>query len=229
MFDGLFIYGHRGAKGLAPENTFAACEIGVQSGADGLEVDCQPCLDEDVIIHDRTITDTDKATVSLRLITQAELLVLRSQQAQAAVPTLSQILPFSLQLPLNIEWKCERLTESAINTIHEWILEHPQSIPNLIFSSFCHPLLVQSKELFPDIARAALLYGVPLSVNELVQKLDPIAINCSIDFLTGEFISAVRQADLELNVYTVNSVPVAKELASLGVTGIFTDFPDRFR
>jgi glycerophosphoryl diester phosphodiesterase len=52
----ILIVGHRGAEGVAPENTWAAIEAGYRAGADLLELDVQLTRDgQAVIFHDFTL------------------------------------------------------------------------------------------------------------------------------------------------------------------------------
>ena len=54
------VFGHRGARGLAPENTLAAFDRGVAEGVDGLELDLRLSRDGvAVVIHD---DDLDRTT-----------------------------------------------------------------------------------------------------------------------------------------------------------------------
>jgi glycerophosphoryl diester phosphodiesterase len=51
-----YILGHRGAEALAPENTWAAIQAGVEAGADLLELDVQLSADGEVVLfHDFTL------------------------------------------------------------------------------------------------------------------------------------------------------------------------------
>src|SRR5215813_13746554 len=53
------IIGHRGASALAPENTIAAFDLALKSGADGIEFDVRLSRDGvPVIIHDETLRRT---------------------------------------------------------------------------------------------------------------------------------------------------------------------------
>jgi glycerophosphoryl diester phosphodiesterase len=53
----ILIVGHRGAEGVAPENTWAAIEAGYRAGADALELDVQLTRDGvAVLLHDFTLT-----------------------------------------------------------------------------------------------------------------------------------------------------------------------------
>ncbi len=45
------IHGHRGARGLYPENTLAAVQFAIESGADGAEVDLCVSKDDVVVVH----------------------------------------------------------------------------------------------------------------------------------------------------------------------------------
>lgn len=50
------IIGHRGASGLAPENTLASFSLAVALGADGVEMDVQLSRDgRPVVMHDTRV------------------------------------------------------------------------------------------------------------------------------------------------------------------------------
>ncbi len=53
------------------------------------------------------------------------------------------------------------------------------------------------------------------------------AVGFQNERLTGRGLAAARRHGLETTVYTVNDEARIAELAGLGVTGVFTDRPDR--
>lgn len=68
------VFAHRGGAKLAPENTLASFENGLQLGADGFECDVQLSRDGvPVVIHDHTLDRTTDASGSVGLLTSAEL------------------------------------------------------------------------------------------------------------------------------------------------------------
>jgi len=68
------VYAHRGGCALGPENTVAAFEIGLGTGADGLELDVQLAADGiPVVIHDDTLDRTTGATGLVSARTADEL------------------------------------------------------------------------------------------------------------------------------------------------------------
>ncbi|WP_420111522.1 glycerophosphodiester phosphodiesterase [Pseudactinotalea sp.] len=49
------LIGHRGAPGLAPENTIESLELAQRAGADAVEIDVRTSADgRPVLLHDRT-------------------------------------------------------------------------------------------------------------------------------------------------------------------------------
>ena len=221
----LFIYGHRGAKGLKTENTLASMEHAVSLGVDGIEFDCQPCLDADVVFHDRSITQAGQC-LPIASIARRELQgYLGSEEL---FPTLKQVLPYALRVDLNLEWKCDSVSSGAQRTIEAFLSAHPEAIAHLLFSSFNHPLLLECRRIFPAVRRAPIFYGAPLSLNAIIDELAPASLHFSKDFLTDDTIGIAKDRSCLANVYTVNTPAEAELLRERGVNGIFTDYPDRF-
>lgn len=67
-------FAHRGASGLAPENTLEAFRIGVEAGARGLELDAHMTLDgEVVVLHDPTVDRTTDGSGAVAEMPLADL------------------------------------------------------------------------------------------------------------------------------------------------------------
>ena len=100
----MLIIGHRGAAGLAPENTIDAMAAGVAAGADMLELDVRLTRDGvPVIAHDNRLLRTHHRNESISHLTYTELQALTSEQP---IPSLLAVLDrfFGVVL-LNIELK----------------------------------------------------------------------------------------------------------------------------
>ena len=70
----LQVFAHRGGSALAPENTFAAFDSGLATGAQGLELDVHLSADGVVVVHhDRTLERTTNLTGPLASRTAGEL------------------------------------------------------------------------------------------------------------------------------------------------------------
>ena len=70
----LQVFAHRGGSALAPENTFAAFDSGLATGAQGLELDVHLSADGVVVVHhDRTLERTTNLTGPIANRTAGEL------------------------------------------------------------------------------------------------------------------------------------------------------------
>jgi glycerophosphoryl diester phosphodiesterase len=68
------VIAHRGASGLAPENTLAAFALAVELGADGIELDVQLSADGvPVVIHDSRLNRTTNARGAVSRLTADQL------------------------------------------------------------------------------------------------------------------------------------------------------------
>jgi glycerophosphoryl diester phosphodiesterase len=68
------VIAHRGASGLAPENTIAAFELGIALGADGVELDVHLSADgRPVVIHDARVNRTTGGTGAVSRYTVEQL------------------------------------------------------------------------------------------------------------------------------------------------------------
>ena len=103
------VFGHRGARHAAPENTMMAFELALTEGADGVELDVR--LDGDgrvIVLHDTTLArvSEDRETRSAEAMTAAELSRVDVGRGER-VPLLKDVLAWSLerQARVNVELK----------------------------------------------------------------------------------------------------------------------------
>ena len=73
------VIAHRGARGVAPENTLAAFQAALDADADGIELDVTRCATgEIVVIHDDTL---DRTTNGSGLVADVNFCSLRALDA----------------------------------------------------------------------------------------------------------------------------------------------------
>ncbi|MEA2625619.1 MAG: glycerophosphoryl diester phosphodiesterase, partial [Candidatus Binatota bacterium] len=112
------IFGHRGAAGVAPENTLASFQRALDDGAEILELDVHATRDgEVVVIHDPTVDRTTDGHGAVRDLTLADLGRLDAGHAflrdggfpfrgsGIRVPTLAEVIDEFPTVPLNVEIK----------------------------------------------------------------------------------------------------------------------------
>lgn len=94
-----FVVAHRGAGGLAPENTLAAIRTGIELGVDFVEIDVRTTADgELVLMHDSSVSRTTNGAGAVRMLTAAQIAALDAgskfghEYAGEHVPTFAQAL-----------------------------------------------------------------------------------------------------------------------------------------
>jgi glycerophosphoryl diester phosphodiesterase len=114
------VFAHRGGCALGPENTIAAFDLGVASGADGLELDVHLSADGVVVVHhDETLERTTDGSGPLAHRTADELAAIDAGcrfvrggahpfRGQAiGIPTLRAVLARYSDMPIIIEMKVD--------------------------------------------------------------------------------------------------------------------------
>lgn len=225
------IVGHRGASGLAPENTLAAFQIAIDLGIDGIELDVQRSADgELVVFHDDNLERTSNGTGLLREKAWSELQKLDAgswfgaQFAGEGIPSLRQVFERCRQHPLiiHIELKDPFLfagiEREVIDLIHEFGF-----VSRCQIRSFDHEALHRVYELAPEIAISELWYHQLPNEGENRFK----TINAYYAHYDAASIEALHQRGLKATAWTVNDLDVAKTLIEAGIDGLTSDYPDR--
>lgn len=227
---GLTVFGHRGAAGLAPENTLAGFDAGIKAGADWLEFDVQHHAGALLLFHDARL---ERRSNGRGRLVDHDLAHLRSLDVGAGqrMPLLEEALDhLAGRTRLNIEMKSfgdtaaalARLLVARIGT-GQWSPEH------LLVSSFHLPELARFRELAPAVPIAPLYVGPPRTLCAEARRLAAVAVHLDHEFVDAAMIDDAHRSGLRVHVYTVNEPADARRLRALGVDGIFTDYPDRFR
>ncbi len=105
------------------------------------------------------------------------------------------------------------------------IIQETQTKKMVLISSINHEYLKETKILAPDISTAALVDKQhPLDLLKYLNALDVCAYHCKDNLINKEIITLLKKNNYKVCIYTVNEAKRKKELFSLGVDGIFTDF-----
>jgi len=227
---GFLIIGHRGAAGLAPENTLASFARAVELGVDGVEFDVRMAGPEAVVIHDAEVDRTTDGTGLVARMSLEELKRLDAGDGES-IPTVDEVLEaLPAGLMVNIELK-EPGTAVAVSGF----LGRPHETgpgtgrPRLLVSSFNHGELGRFHELRPGIACAPLAADWSDGLRETVEALDAWSVNLAVSAATPSRVATVHEWGTRCLVYTVNDPGQARQMREFGVDGVFTDYPDRVR
>jgi glycerophosphoryl diester phosphodiesterase len=230
------VYGHRGARAHAPENTLVSFERAMDDGADGIELDVRTTSDGVVVVvHDpdlRRVTD-GRDLRKVQDLTLAELSAVELASG-THVPTLESVLDWAdrREALVNVELKHDTHDKHALTAgVARLLRGRGRQASRTMFSSFDPELLARVAVLIPSIPRAFLFNGdqrfsrtpaVGLVARAVgASMLNPERVLCSQDR-----VASFRRKYL-VNVWTVNDEGEARDLARIGVDGLITDDPGR--
>lgn len=221
----MLIIGHRGAVGLAPENSLEALRAARRAGADIIEIDIRLTKDNvPVVIHDRNTARTHGEKVTVANVTLDEL---QAYQLSPAILTLDEVLDrFFGKILLNIELKSPGSGEIVAEKIKDRI-KKPGEWDNVIVSSFSWNELRAARHACSAINLALLESINPFSFLVLHRSIGLTAVGFH-RLHTNSFATEIaKRLKIFTYAYTVNRADTAKKLNEKGIDGIVTDHPDR--
>lgn len=222
------IIGHRGAAGLYPENTLAGFAGAVELGVDGVELDVRMAGPEVVVVHDERVDRTTNGTGMVSELGLAELRSLDAGDGQR-IPTLAEVLDLvPRHVMVNIELKGSGTALPVAAVVGDRAdVGQTTDLPSLLVSSFDHDELRRFREACPGVPCAPLASRWSDSLESVAGELDAWSVNLSQRAATEAHVQAVRSWGRRCLVFTVNDPHRVPALTAMGVTGVFTDYPDR--
>jgi len=230
----MLLIAHRGASGHAPENTLAAFRKAVSLGVGFIETDLQLTRDARfVAIHDDTVDRTTNGHGAVHDLTLEAIRKLDagswfgSEYAGERIPTLEEILEFSkkndvvfyLELKPGGSWGGEHALIGALRESAE--------IARTVVISFDGAILEAVRKIEPTLMTGLLYDGHLANPLDKAVEIGARQIAVRGDLVTPNFLQEARKRDLQVVCWTVNSPAHMRILASAGVDGIMSDYPDR--
>ncbi len=240
--DSPLVIAHRGASGLAPENTLAAMELALDQGADALEFDVRLAgCGTPVVLHDPTLDRTTPWTGPVEAKSAADLAKCDAghrftagdggfpwRDRGVSVPTLAQVLARFPTTPLLLELK----TAAAAGPVRRLIMEHGAA-NRVMLASFLEAALVPFRDgrFITSASRRGIFrlwlgsrLGLGLAGRDHAYSV-PERYRESIPVPDRRFVRAAGKAGCPVHVWTVNQPDRAVGYWRRGVTGIITNYP----
>lgn len=218
------VIGHRGAAGLAPENTLDGFRKAAAFGVDAVELDVHRLEDALVVIHDDALDRTTSGRGPLKAHSLAAVRRLDAGAGQG-VPLLEEVLAaLPVNVGVNIELKAPGTAELATPLAEsELALGRDVLVSSFDFDELGHAAALGSSAL-----KIAPLFGRWSRAGwRVARRLQAWSVNLSLEAASERLIRQAGERGLRTLIYTVNDQPTADRLMAWGATGVFTDFPDR--
>ncbi len=238
------IIGHRGARGVAPENTVASIRHAVEVGAQAIEIDLHASKDEElVVIHDSTVDRTTDGTGPVDQYTLDELRKLdagyrftadegqtfafRGQGVQ--IPALDEAMEAIGDLPAILEVK----SAAAGRLLADWLPRRPE-FERIIVGGFdadevgaagaaARWRCAYQTDLLGFVLWGKLGVRRPLPA-DLAAAMVPVRKN-GLRIVTRGFVRRMHEQGKGVFVWTVNRPDEMRQLLDIGVDGLISDYP----
>lgn len=245
--DTVWLVGHRGAGGLAPENTLSAIKKGLDIGVDAIEVDIQQSKDSIIfILHDETLDRTTNGKGLLKNFKASELKKFDAGSsfspkfAGEKIPTLDEAFElingkatFLIELKKGDEFY-PGIEENLVNTIHkfnanDWVIVHSfntkalQKIHALDSTIRLHKLFIAKLNFIP------LMYDGKFHWTNLDKFSYCEQMSVYYKFINPHLVKFVHSLGKKINAWTVDDTTFTRRLLDMGVDGIITNYPDKMK
>lgn len=224
------IIGHRGASGHAPENTLASFAKAIEFGVDAVELDVYLCKSgELVVIHDATLDRTTNGKGAVEDKTLEEIKLYTCEGGEK-IPTLIEVFDLvQRRCIVNVELKGALTASPVADLIEKYVKEKGWSYEDFFVSSFDHHELFAFHKLIPEIKTGALLEGIPFHYAAFAEDIGATHAVLYYETVNKAFVEDAHRRGLLVFAYTVNDPLSMAFVQSIGVDGIITNYPDRFR
>lgn len=216
------IIGHRGAKGLAPENTLAAFAKALEHNVDEIEFDVRITKDNVPIMeHDKWLHNQAGERFRVRDCTFAEL-----HKHKPELPTLdAAIKAVNRAVPLYIEVKPKEPTQPVIDCIAKF-LEQGWKPSDFRFGSFDSKVLAELHTALPEVPLIIIGGWSGVRTAWRARRLGATRISMNQRWLWSGYVRSVSRQGYQLYTYTLDNPRKARRLAKHGLYAAVTDYPD---
>lgn len=230
----MLIYGHRGARGEAPENTLPSFRKALEAGVRRVELDLHLSADHQLmVIHDPTLKRTTGIKGKIATHTANELMRLDARlglagwDAPCPIPTLEQLFRecpefehYQLEVKSGSAAQSRRVMAAIMPLVEQFGLREKVVITS------------SSRTLLRHIQQTG--GALPTGLVEEYGFLDPVksALRYQCRFLvlnwklcTPARIAQAQRHGLHVSVWTVNDPQLMLRLRDMGVDSLITDVP----
>jgi glycerophosphoryl diester phosphodiesterase len=230
------VIGHRGVKGLAPENTMASFRRAKDEGVRWLETDVKLTKDGvPILMHDDTLDRTTNGHGPVLTTDWADIRKLDAggwfapEFVGERVPHLTEFLQFAREygMRINVEIKpcLGRSQATAMVALIEIAKIWPRTAPPPLISSFDVDALITAAQLHPEWPRGFLFEEWPEDLRALMNMTEPSVLGIDHEILSDSRIAVLKKTGLPLLAYTVNNPARAQQLLGQGFVAVFSDNP----
>ncbi|MCA9325014.1 glycerophosphodiester phosphodiesterase [Candidatus Saccharibacteria bacterium] len=220
----LVVIGHRGAMGLAPENTLKSIQKALEHHVDMIEIDVFVARDGSILLnHDAHYTNSKGKKIRIHDSTYDDM-----KRHHADVTSLQEAIEFiDRTVPLIIELKPGVDADQVCHVVKQYY-DRGWTEKDLRFCSYSPSILRRIRQHFPESIIILNHDWSSIRATWLAHRLGTKHIAMYNIWLWPPVIRGISRRGYVLYAYTVNKPTVAKRWHKAGLAGIYTDYPDLF-
>ncbi|TWI53400.1 glycerophosphoryl diester phosphodiesterase [Pseudomonas duriflava] len=227
------IYGHRGARGEAPENTLVSFEQCLKDGVKRCELDLHLSSDgELIVIHDPTLKRTTGrrgkvAELPAQTLTQYDARLSNpSWPHPCPIPLLSQLFEQCDFEHWQLEVKSASRVRSAriVKAINE-LTQRFNLVDRITVTSSSREVLRALQRDTPHLSRGLVAEYAWLDPLKVAANYGCNLLALNWTLCTPERLLKAQRQGLHVSVWTVNEPALMRRLADFGADSLITDFP----
>ncbi len=197
----MLIIGHRGAGGLAPENTLASLQKALEHHADRLEFDLRVTRDDIVVLnHEPHVSDGDGNRPIIATTNYDEL-----KKHKADLTTLEEVLKtFGAKIPFYIEVKAHERIKPIVSILKTYLENHKTA--DLWLGSKSQTTLLELHTALPNIPTIVIEPWIGVRAGRRARQLGTKQVAMNQRWLWWGFVRSVKHSGWELYAYPLNDV-----------------------
>ena len=234
----LLCLAHRGVPSRVPENTLPSFQEAFKTDVDGVELDVMETADGVLIVSHSH--DLEQITGSSGNVWEMPYAAIASLNAayrwgdkfpHTTIPRLEDVLEaLPEDMLINIELKTRRWFSPGFEEKVIAMVRRYRLVKRSIISSFNPYALLKVRWLEPELAIGYIWRDtlVPWYLRRacFMNLVHPDFLHPHVRVVTPDVVAKAHRRGMKVNVWTVNNRPMIQYLESIGVDGIFTDFPE---
>ncbi|WP_425390996.1 glycerophosphodiester phosphodiesterase [Ekhidna sp.] len=244
-FESVKVIGHRGAAGLAPENTITSIRKAIDLKVDVIEIDIHLTKDDRIVVmHDYEVSRTTNGEGDIEDLTLGEIKNLDAgswfsdEYSGEKVPTLEEVIDLingKCELLIEIKWPKKGIYKGIVSKMAE-LITLKGATSWITVQSFETKYLHECIEEFPDIRINQLVFGkssiAPFYYDRkfrfgYFRPLDKAqSVNIFYMYANESFVKKMHNNGYQVAAFTLNKPEDILKAANVGLDGIITDYPN---
>lgn len=222
----MLVIGHRGAAGVAPENTLESLRAGVDAGADMLEFDIHLTKDHiPVLTHDNNLFRTHRKRAFVHSLTFKQLQKITAGSPNPIISLADVLDEFYGEILLNIEIKQRGTAQYVIDLLESRYIKRQSDWDLFVFSSFLPAELLNVRKLTKKAHLWLLHKRNPFIFIAFARRMQLDGVGFHRLYINDFALAIAKKTKLFTYAYTVNRPVGAKQLSDRGLDGVVSDYP----